>query len=151
MKNNRGQTRGCASLYKYPKSSTLYLLKSIFTVSTCAWVGETVMRRGLCAMCDQSQHFMFGWSGGIWPACCHWLNTSMVDGCCWIIFVLIQSYPCDTWFVWCTLRELAVSNLDQLLFFLSIMWSRCCNAHWDLWIMTIQCIWYCVPSVTHSD
>ena len=83
-----------------------------------------------------SERFMLGRSGGTWPACCHWLNTGKVDGCCPIMFVLTQSYPCDTWFVCSTLGELAVSNLVQLLFCLSITWSRYHNAYRDLWIMT---------------
>ena len=41
-------------------------------------------------------------------------------------------------FVCSTLRELEVSNLGQRLFCLSITWSRCRNAYWDLWIMTIE-------------
>ena len=48
-----------------------------------------------------------------------------------------HSYPCDLWFVCSTLRELAVSNLGQLLFCLSITWSRYRNAYRDLWIMSI--------------
>ena len=71
-----------------------------------------------------SEGFTLGWSGGTWPACCHWLNTGKVDGPCPIMSVLIQSYPCDTWFVCSILRELAVSNLGQLLFCLSITWPR---------------------------
>ena len=31
-----------------------YYTKTIFTVSTCAWFRETVMRRGLCTLYDQS-------------------------------------------------------------------------------------------------
>ena len=31
-----------------------YYTKTIFTVSTCAWFRETVMRRGLCTLHDQS-------------------------------------------------------------------------------------------------
>ena len=85
-----------------------------------------------------SERFMLGWFGGTWPACCHWLNTGTVDGCCPIMFVLTQSYPCDTWYVCSTLRELAVSNLGQLLFCRSITWSRCRKAYQDLWIMTIN-------------
>ena len=54
--------------------------------------------------------------------------------------VLNQSYQCGTWFVCSILRELAVSNLGQPLFCLSITWSRCRNAYRDLWIMTIQFI-----------
>ena len=84
-----------------------------------------------------SERFMLGWSGGTRPACCHWLNTGKVDGSCLIMFVLVQSYPCDTWFFYSTLRELAMSSVGQLLFCLSSMWSRCCNAYRDLWIMTI--------------
>ena len=56
---------------------------------------------------------------------------------CPIKFVLTHSYPWDTWFVCSTLRMLVASNLGQLLFCLSITWSRCRNAYWDLWIMTI--------------
>ena len=82
-----------------------------------------------------SEHFMLGWSGGIWLACCHWLNTGMVHGRCPIMFVLTQTYPCDTWCS--TLWELAVSNLGQPLFCRSNTWSRCHNAYQDLWIMTI--------------
>ena len=67
----------------------------------------------------------------------HWLNTGPVCGLCPIMFVLTQSYQCDTCFFCSTLRELAVSNLGQLLFCRSITWSRCCNAYRDLWIMTI--------------
>ena len=55
-----------------------------------------------------------------------------------IMFVLTQSYPCDTSFVCSTLRELAMSNLGQLLFCVSVTWSRCCNACRDLGIMTIM-------------
>ena len=84
-----------------------------------------------------SERFMLEWSGGTWPACCHWPNTGRVNRHCPIMFVLTQSYPCDAWFVCSILRELAVSNLGQLLFCLSIMWSRCQNAYQDLWIMTI--------------
>ena len=51
--------------------------------------------------------------------------------------VLTQAYQCGTWFVCSILRELAVSNLGQPLFCLSITWSRCRNAYRDLWIMTI--------------
>ena len=80
---------------------------------------------------------MFGWSGGTWQACCHWLNAGKVDGSCPIMFVLIQSYPCDTWFFYSILRQLAVSSVGQLLFCLSSTWSRCRNAYRDLWIMTI--------------
>ena len=76
------------------------------------------------------------WSGATWPACCHWPNPGRVDGRCPVMFVLTQSYPCDAWFVRSILRELAVSNLGQLLFCLSITWSRCRNAYRDLWIMT---------------
>ena len=81
--------------------------------------------------------FMLGWPGGTWPACCHWLDTGTVDGRCPIMSVLTQSYQCGMWFVCSTFRELAVSNLGQPLFYLSIMWSRCRNAYRDLWIMTI--------------
>ena len=82
------------------------------------------------------QRFMLGWSDGTWPACCHWLSTGKVDRPCPIMFVLIQSYPCGM-FVCNSLWEFAVSNLGQLLFCLSIAWSRCRNAYQDLWIMTI--------------
>ena len=85
-----------------------------------------------------SKRFMLEWSGGTWPVCCHWPNTGRVDGRCPIMFVLTQSYPCDAWFVCSTLRELAVNNLGQLQFCLSITWSRCPNAYQDLWIMTIR-------------
>ena len=51
--------------------------------------------------------------------------------------VLTQWYQCGTWFVCSILRELAVSNLGQPLFCLSITWSRYRNAYRDLWIMTI--------------
>ena len=84
-----------------------------------------------------SERFMLGWFGGTWPACCHWLNTGTVGGRCPIMFVLTQSYHSDTWFFCSTLRELAVSNLGQLLFCRSITWSRCHNAYRDLWIMTV--------------
>ena len=60
-----------------------------------------------------SKCFMLGWSGGIWLACCHWLNTGMVDRRCPIMVVLTQPYPCDRWFVCSTLWELAVSNVGQ--------------------------------------
>ena len=53
------------------------------------------------------------------------------------MFVLTQSQPCDTWFFCSTLRELAASNLCQLLFCRSITWIRWRNAYRDLWIMTI--------------
>ena len=79
---------------------------------------------------------LLGWSGGTWPACCHWLNTGKVEGPCHIMFVLTQSYLCYTWLVCNTLRELTVSNLGQLLFCLSTTWSRCHNAYRDWWIMT---------------
>ena len=52
--------------------------------------------------------------------------------------VLTQSDQCGTWFVCSILRELAVSNLGQPLFCLSITWSRYRNAYRDLWIMTID-------------
>ena len=52
--------------------------------------------------------------------------------------VLTQWYQCGTWFVCSILRELAVSNLCQPLFCLSITWSRYRNAYRDLWIMTIN-------------
>ena len=39
------------------------------------------------------------------------------------------------------LARLAVSNLSQPLFCLSITWSRCRNAYRDLWIMTIKPMW----------
>ena len=84
-----------------------------------------------------SERLVLGWSGGTWPACCHWLNTGRVDGRCPIMSVLTQSNQCGTWFVFSTLQEFAVSNLGQLLFYLSITWSRCRNAYRDLWIMTI--------------
>ena len=84
-----------------------------------------------------SERFMLGQSGGTWPACCHWPNTGRVDARCPIMSVLTQSYQCGTWFVCSILRELAVSNLGQPLFCLSITWSRCRNAYRDLWIMTI--------------
>ena len=84
-----------------------------------------------------SERFMLGRSGGTWPACCRWLDTGKVDGRCPIMFVLTQSYPCDTWFVCSTWRELAVRNLGQLLFCRLITWSRSRNAYQDLWIMTI--------------
>ena len=58
-----------------------------------------------------------------------------------VMFVLTQSYPCDTWFVCSTLWELAVSNLGQLLFYLSITWSRCRNAYWNLWLKTSSSKW----------
>ena len=51
--------------------------------------------------------------------------------------VFAHSQSCDTWFFCSTLRELAVSNLGQLLFCRSITWPRCRNAYRDLWIMTI--------------
>ena len=73
-----------------------------------------------------------GWSGGKLPACCHCLNTGTGDGRCPIIFVLTQSYACDTWFVCSNLRELAVSNVGQLLFCLWITWPRCRNIYRDL-------------------
>ena len=85
-----------------------------------------------------SERFMLGWSRGTWLACCHWLNTGTVGGRCPIMSVLTQSYQCGTWFVCSTLRELAVSNLGQIMFCLWITWSRCRNAYRDLWIMTIS-------------
>ena len=69
--------------------------------------------------------------------CCYWMNTGMVNGRCPIMFVHTQSYPCDTWYVCSPLPELAVSNLGQLLFCLSIMRSRCRNAYPNLWLLTI--------------
>ena len=87
-----------------------------------------------------SERFMLGQSGGTWPACCHWPNTGRVDARCPIMSVLTQSYQCGTWFVCSIVRELAVSNLGQPLFCLSITWSRCRNAYRDLWIMTIGSI-----------
>ena len=90
-----------------------------------------------------SERFMLGRYGGTWHACCHWPNTGRVDGRCPIMSVLTQSYQCGTWFVWSTLPELAVCNLGQLLFCLTITWSRCRNAYRDLWIMTIN--WACYP------
>ena len=84
-----------------------------------------------------SERFVLGQSGGTWPACCHWPNTGRVDARCPIMSVLTQSYQCGTWFVCSILRELAVSNLGQPLFCLSITWSRCHNAYRDLWIKTI--------------
>ena len=54
--------------------------------------------------------------------------------------VLTQSYQCGTWFVCSILRELAVSNLGQPLFCLSITWSRYRNAYRDLWIVTIKLV-----------
>ena len=84
---------------------------------------------------------MLGQSGDTWPACCHWPNTGRVDARCPIMSVLAQSYQCGTWFVCSILRELAVSNLGQPLFCLSITWSRCRNAYRDLWIMTIDVMW----------
>ena len=78
-------------------------------------------------------------------------NTGRVDARCPIMSVLTQSYQCGTWFVCSILRELAVSNLGQPLFCLSITWSRCRNAYRDLWIMTItwtnvnQVLWYHRP------
>ena len=81
---------------------------------------------------------MLGQSGGTWPACCHWPNTGRVHARCPIMSVLTQSYQCGTWFVCSIVRELAVSNLGQPLFCLSITWSRCRNAYRDLWIMTIK-------------
>ena len=51
-----------------------------------------------------SKRFMFGWFGGMWPACCHWLNTGTLGGRCPIMFVFTQSYQCDTWFLCSTLR-----------------------------------------------
>ena len=70
---------------------------------------------------------------GMFSLAIHWL----VGGRCPIMYVLTQSYPRDTWFVCNTLRELAVSNLGQILVCLSITWSRYRNAYRDLWIMTI--------------
>ena len=67
-----------------------------------------------------------------------WHVTGPVGGLYPIMFVLTQSYQCDTCFFCSTLRELAVSNLGQLLFCRSITWSRCRNAYRDLWIMTIR-------------
>ena len=101
-----------------------------------------------------SESFMLGWSGGTWPACCHWPNTGRVDGCCPIISVLTQSYPCDTWFVCSTLWELAVSNLSQLLVCLSVTWSRCRNAYricelWLLHVSTHSHLWPAVPPPDH--
>ena len=87
-----------------------------------------------------SECFMLGWSGGTLPAHCHWLNTGRVNGLCPIMSVLTQSYQRGTWFVCSTVRELAVSNLCQLLFYLSITWSRCRNAYWNLWILTIALV-----------
>ena len=74
----------------------------------------------------------------MWPACCHWPDTGRVDARCPIMSVLTQSYQCGTWFVCSILQELAVSNLGQPLFCLSITWSRCRNAYRDLWIMIIM-------------
>ena len=110
----------------------------MFTVSICTWFRKTVMRRGLCAMCDQSlSDVCLGDPGANYWHCV----IAMLVGRCPIIVVLTQSYPCDPWFVCSTLRELAVSNLGQLLFCLSIMWSRCCTAYQILWIMTILVLW----------
>ena len=61
--------------------------------------------------------------------------------------VLTQWYQCGTWFVCSILRELAVSNLGQPLFCLSITWSRYRNAYRDLWIMTIAVSGARLPSV----
>ena len=83
------------------------------------------------------ERFMLGWFGGTWPACCYWLNTGTVGGRWPIMFLLTRSCQCDTWFFCSTLRELALSNLSQLLFCRSITWSRCRNAYRYLWIMTI--------------
>ena len=64
--------------------------------------------------------------------------------------VLTQSYQCGTWFVCSILRELAVSNLGQPLFCLSITWSRCRNAYRDLWIMTIALPCFNVPHLLYT-
>ena len=103
-------------------------------LSASGWRTGSNLEHCLCAMCDQSPSTL---CLGDPVACCHWPNTGMVDGRCPIMPVLTQSYPCDTWFVCSTLRELALSNLGQLLFCLSVTWSRCRNAYRDLWIMTI--------------
>ena len=68
-----------------------------------------------------SERSILGWSGGMPPAFCHWLNTGMADGRSPIMFVLTQAYPCDT--------STSVLPIN--------MWSRCCNAYRDLWIMPI--------------
>ena len=54
------------------------------------------MRRGLCAMCDQSPSALcLGDQGGKLLALCHWLNTGMLVVRCPIIFVLtvISMWP----------------------------------------------------------
>ena len=85
-------------------------------------------------MCDQSlsdlcqgdpvarhRHVVIGWSLA--------LSTGAVQSClCSLNHIMICLQH---------LAELAVSNLGQLLFCLSITWSRCRNAYRDLWIMTI--------------
>ena len=122
------------------------LIKSnIKSFHLCMILGNRDEVRPMYHVWPISECFMLGWSGGTWPACCHWLNTGKVNRRCPIMFVLTQSYPCDMWFVCSTLQKLAVSNLGQPLFCLSITWSRCRNAYAyrDLWIMTIAGTNYC--------
>ena len=66
---------------------------------------------------------------------------------------VIHVYQCGAWFVCSTLREVAVSNLGQLLFCLSITWSRCRNAYRDLWIMTVLYTLYMLHtcSIMHTQ
>ena len=92
------------------------------------------MRRGLCTLYDQSPSALC--LGNPVARDLH-VVIGRVDARRPIMSVLTQSYQCCMWFVCSILRELAVSNLGQLLFCLSITWSRCRNAYRDLWIMTI--------------
>ena len=93
------------------------------------------MRRGLCTLYDQSPSALC--LGNPVARDLH-VVIGRVDARRPIMSVLTQSYQCCMWFVCSILRELAVSNLGQLLFCLSITWSRCRNAYRDLWIMTIK-------------
>ena len=101
-----------------------------------------------------SERYMLGLFSGNSPACCPWMTTGTVGGGgggggCPIMFVLTQSYQCDTWFFSSTLRELAVSNLGQLLLCQSITWTRCRNGYRILWIMTID-VFYKRLSLMHD-
>ena len=108
-----------------------------FTVSTCAWFRETVMRRGLFTMCDQSPSALFlddpVAATGVLSLAEHWHGRRALSN-----HVCAHS-GISMWHVIC-LQHLAraCSEQSKSTSVLPInMWSRCCNAYRDLWIMRI--------------
>ena len=103
-----------------------YSTKTIFTVSMYSWYRETVMRRGLCTMCDQSLSALClcnRWQvTGMLSLAGHWQGRQALSNhVCAHSLISMSHMICLQHLA----RACSEQYIGQLLFCLSITWSRC--------------------------